>query len=99
MIPRVVEGLLNAAQETIQSESYATAFGPAGLLEAVNMGDVAAENEIQSLSKYFVKTPQFQQARQGQARLIVGRKGAGKSAIFYGVPCRYLHFILPFAWL
>ena len=85
MIPRLVENLLNAAQETIQSKSYATAFSPTGLLEAINLGDVAAENEIYALSKYFVKTPQFQQARQGQARLIVGRKGAGKSAIFYGV--------------
>src|SRR5581483_10404793 len=42
-------------------------------------------NEVLTLSRYFVKTPQFQQARQGHARLVVGRKGSGKTAVFYGV--------------
>ena len=84
-IPPVIESLVRATAETIQSDAYANATTPIGVLERVNLGDVAAENEIQALSRYFVKTPQFQQAKLGQARLIVGRKGSGKSAIFYGV--------------
>jgi len=58
---------------------------PKGLLQKLDLGDVAAENEVQALNNYFVKTPQFQQASQGHARLVIGRKGAGKTAIFYGV--------------
>jgi hypothetical protein len=55
------------------------------LLERVDLGDLAAENEIRSLPRYFVKTPVYQQCIQGHARLVVGRKGSGKTAIFYGL--------------
>jgi hypothetical protein len=85
VIPRHVERLVRAVANTIQSDTYSDSLGPKGILETLNLGDVAAENEIQALSRYFVKTPQFQQAKQGHARIIVGRKGAGKTAIFYGV--------------
>jgi hypothetical protein len=58
---------------------------PIELLERLDLGDTAAENEITSLTSYFVKTPQYQQARKGHARLVVGRKGSGKTAVFYAV--------------
>jgi hypothetical protein len=58
---------------------------PRNLLEKLDLGDVAAENEIAQLKQYFVQTAQFNEARRGHARLIVGRKGAGKTAIFYAV--------------
>lgn len=56
-----------------------------GELEKVDLGDTAAENEITALPSYFIRTPQFQQAKQGHARLVVGRKGSGKTANFYAV--------------
>lgn len=55
------------------------------LLEEIDLGDLAAENEILALRRYFIKTPQYLQARQGHARIIVGRKGSGKTAIFYSL--------------
>lgn len=55
------------------------------LLQTVDLGDVAAENEIGGLRDYFVGTGQSSQAKQGHARLVVGRKGSGKTAIFYDV--------------
>lgn len=58
---------------------------PAQLLERVDIGDTAAENEIATLYRYFVQTPQYQQTRKGHARLVVGRKGSGKTAIFFAV--------------
>lgn len=85
IIPFQVETLVRATAETIQSIDTSTSALPRGLLERIDLGDVAAENEIQALSRYFVKTPQFQQARQGHARLVVGRKGSGKTALFYGI--------------
>jgi hypothetical protein len=54
-------------------------------LEKLDLGDIAAENEIRALSHYFVKTAEFQEAKRGHAHLVVGRKGGGKTAIFYGL--------------
>ncbi len=62
---------------------------PPNLLETVDLGDVAAENEIRPLRAYFVPTAQYNDARRGYARLVVGRKGAGKTAIFYAVRDAY----------
>ena len=58
---------------------------PAGLLERLDLGDVAAENESRQLRNYFVRTGQFVQAKRGHARLVIGRKGSGKTAIFYAI--------------
>lgn len=55
------------------------------LLEQLSLGDVAAENEIVALKSYFVRTAQYHEAKRGSARLVIGRKGAGKTAIFYAV--------------
>jgi hypothetical protein len=55
------------------------------LLTRIDLGDLAAENEIRGLRHYFVETGQAVRARQGHARLVTGRKGAGKTAIFYDV--------------
>jgi hypothetical protein len=62
-----------------------TAFAPSGLLERVDLGDAAAENEIGGLREYYVPTGQLKTATQGHARLVIGRKGAGKSALFYAI--------------
>lgn len=51
----------------------------------LDLGDFAAENEISDLQTYFVPTGQWRQAKAGHARLVVGRKGSGKTAIFYRV--------------
>jgi hypothetical protein len=84
-IPYHVETFLRGTFEARQKIDSSYVPLPTGLLERIDLGDVAAENEIKSLLTYFVKTPQFQQARQGHARLVIGRKGAGKTALFYGI--------------
>jgi hypothetical protein len=58
---------------------------PSGLLERLDLGDIAAENESRQLRSYFVRTGQFVQAKRGHARLVIGRKGSGKTAIFYAL--------------
>lgn len=73
----VVEGL-----QTVPALPGATAKG---ILDDLDLGDVAAENEIRGLREYFVQTGRFRQVRQGHAQLVVGRKGAGKTALFYGL--------------
>jgi hypothetical protein len=84
-IPSHAEKLIRQTADTALSGTIVEVVSHKGLLESIDIGDVAAENEIQALRRYFVKTPQYQQTCQGHARLVVGRKGAGKSAIFYGV--------------
>lgn len=68
---------------TSMHQVYLTGRGaPKGKLAKLDLGDVAAENEELSLKAYFVETAQFRDAFRGHVRLVVGRKGTGKSAIF-----------------
>jgi len=55
-----------------------------GLAE-ISFGASAAENEMRDLSEYFVETHEYQSALAGRGRIVVGRKGAGKTAIFWRV--------------
>lgn len=57
----------------------------ASLLERVHFGASSAENEITDLADYYLATDEFRRALQGEARLVVGRKGSGKSAVFFRV--------------
>ncbi len=91
--PLQVQGLLGAFIQPLYEAFQNTRFVPITLplrpLETLDFGDVAAENEINALKSYFVATAQYQDVRRGHARLVVGRKGSGKSAIFYGVRNAY----------
>lgn len=82
-IKRLLAGPVSGVVERMQSVSTVTLPAQEGLLAKVDMGDVAAENEIRGLESYFVQTGQYRQAEKGHARLVVGRKGSGKTAIFY----------------
>lgn len=52
-------------------------------LSNIDLGDIAAENESAQLKGYFVHTGSFILAKQGHRRIVIGRKGSGKTAIFY----------------
>ena len=51
-------------------------------LSELSIGDAIAENEFQTLARYYLKTDQFGRASRGEVNLVVGRKGAGKTALF-----------------
>jgi hypothetical protein len=83
-VPALLEHPIARTIEAMQAEGAARFTPPApGTLERLDLGDVAAENEIRGLRDYFVRTGQFRQAVAGHARLVIGRKGSGKTAIFY----------------
>ena len=84
-IPKRVEPLIRHLLEQLQEVSRASIQVPERLLERLDLGDVAAENEIRQLRSYFVRTGQFNDAKRGHARLVIGRKGSGKTAIFYAL--------------
>ncbi|MGS0824380.1 P-loop ATPase, Sll1717 family [Shewanella sp. 0m-8] len=54
-------------------------------LQSLDLGSTSAENEMRSLHNYYLKTDQFLKSLRGEANIVVGRKGAGKSAIFLQV--------------
>lgn len=51
-------------------------------LSQIRLGATAAENELQDLGDYYLETDAFLRAFRGDARLVVGRKGSGKTALF-----------------
>lgn len=53
------------------------------LLEQIDLGKSAAEHEALKLDQYFVRTAQYTRAIRAKSGIVVGRKGSGKTAIFY----------------
>lgn len=51
-------------------------------LKNLNLGATSAENEMRDLERYYLETDQYLKSLRGEAHLVVGRKGSGKSAIF-----------------
>lgn len=54
-------------------------------LQNLSLGASAAENEFRDLGSYFVETSEYLRAARGEINVITGRKGSGKSAIFFQV--------------
>jgi hypothetical protein len=81
----LIQEPLRQVIERLQSSPEVGRAAASGILEQLDLGDTAAENEIHGLREYFVPTGRFQTVRQGHAKLVVGRKGAGKTAMFYGL--------------
>jgi energy-coupling factor transporter ATP-binding protein EcfA2 len=52
------------------------------VLTRLSVGDPTAENEMTSLSDYYLLTDEYQKALRGEVNLVVGRKGSGKTALF-----------------
>lgn len=80
-----LEGPIKRIQDRVIESGAAPARPSRSLLERLDIGDIAAENEVQQLGNYFIPTSQYRDAKRGHARLIVGRKGSGKTAIFYAI--------------
>lgn len=75
--------------EKLQETRFVPTALPLRELEKIDLGDLAAENEQLALRSYFVPTAEYNEARRGHARMVVGRKGSGKTAIFYAVRSTY----------
>ncbi|MCR9187421.1 MAG: hypothetical protein NXH96_01410 [Alteromonadaceae bacterium] len=68
--------------EAFQQESETEKGNDYTFLQSLDLGATSAENEMRTLEDYYLKTDQFLKAIRGEANIIVGRKGSGKSAIF-----------------
>jgi len=56
---------------------------PKTFLQKLNLGASFAENEIQNLSDYYLITDEFRSVERGEIQIVLGRKGSGKSALFF----------------
>jgi hypothetical protein len=54
----------------------------ASKISEIRMGDPSAENEMRALGRYFLPTATYAAALKGDVHTIVGRKGAGKTALW-----------------
>lgn len=51
-------------------------------LASLSLGQSAAENEFQDLSRYYIEIDEYQRAKRGEVQVVTGRKGSGKTALF-----------------
>lgn len=54
-------------------------------LQELSLGASAAENEFRTLENYFVETSEYVRTLRGEVTVVSGRKGSGKTAIFFMV--------------
>lgn len=78
LAPQVMEVLQIAAGQPLLKR-------PQQIIEKLDLGSPAAENEMDTLYQYYVDTDESNQTLVGNARLVVGRKGSGKTALFIRV--------------
>lgn len=53
------------------------------LLKQLDLGASSAENEFRDLGEYYLITSEFQSVERGEVQVVAGRKGSGKSALFF----------------
>ncbi len=84
----VKEKVLEFCSQTLiaaQSIKTPPTRGGKSALQRLTLGAEAAENEFRTLEDYFVETAEFLKTARGEVRIVAGRKGSGKSAIFFMV--------------
>lgn len=66
----------------LQSAAPVVISEPQTLLSRINLGASSAENELQELGRYYLETDEFRRTLRGEVRVVAGRKGSGKTALF-----------------
>src|ERR1017187_155089 len=79
----MVADFVRRVVERIQEEDDFVLSESTTPLADLFLGQSAAENEITSLRNYFLKTDEFNRVALGNVNLVVGRKGSGKTALFF----------------
>ena len=75
--PRITERL----QQTDQLE----VSGQQTPINQLYLGASAAENEFLELGRYYIPTAEYQRVLRGEVQVVAGRKGSGKTALFFQV--------------
>ncbi|WP_206484067.1 hypothetical protein [Thalassotalea sp. G2M2-11] len=84
-INEVIANFAGDVAEAFQRDFVLLPKAKETFLQSLELGASSAENEMRTLQNYYLKTDQFLKSLRGEANIVVGRKGAGKSAIFLQV--------------
>jgi hypothetical protein len=75
----------SAVYELMQASKPSLIREDFSFLSALDLGASTAENELTHLDEYYLETTAHRRAVRGEVRLVTGRKGSGKTAIFFRV--------------
>tara|TARA_R110002049_G_scaffold246586_1_gene420669 strand:- start:283 stop:2607 length:2325 start_codon:yes stop_codon:yes gene_type:complete len=78
----VIAEFASDVARAFQSQTEERILPERSFLKKLNLGSSSAENEMRDLNAYYLETDQYLKALRGEAHLVIGRKGSGKSAIF-----------------
>lgn len=81
-VNRAIEVFASKVTQAFQQLEASDTKVERSFIKKVNLGATSAENEMRDLERYYLETDQFLKSLRGEAHLVVGRKGSGKSAIF-----------------
>lgn len=84
-IESAIQKFTLAVSPRLQSRIHKAPSANRTLLEQLDLGGSVAENELQTIDDYYHETDAFHHTLRGEVRLIVGRKGSGKTALFLRV--------------
>jgi hypothetical protein len=82
-IDEFVSDFAIAVYESVQSAQPRSIGQAPNLLQTLTLGASSAENEFQELGNYYLETDEFMQTLRGEVQIVRGRKGSGKTAIFF----------------
>lgn len=81
-VNRAIEVFASDVTQAFQSLEASGGKPERSFIKKINLGATSAENEMRDLERYYLETDQFLKSLRGEAHMVVGRKGSGKSAIF-----------------
>jgi hypothetical protein len=81
-VNEIIADFATNVDKAFQSAEPKRKRGALPFVKKLDLGATSAENEMRDLANYYLETDQYLQALRGEAHLVVGRKGSGKSAIF-----------------
>ncbi len=82
-IDEYVAEFATSITESLQSTQPPVVTQPTTFLSRLTLGASSAENEFQELGKYYIETDEFRRTLRGEVQIVLGRKGAGKTALFF----------------
>lgn len=84
-IQEAISDFASLVAEAFQASDSEGKQESVSFLKSISFGANAAENEIRDLDSYYLETDAYLKVKRGECHLVVGRKGSGKSAIFFRV--------------
>ncbi len=70
-------------KKSVDTREYEEKLRKHAELQSIEIGDPIAEHESEDLVEYFILTAAYNEALTSKHSIFVGRKGIGKTAIFY----------------